>query len=102
VLLLHISNRHLALEAPIAATAAQVGAQALIQNYRPAATADPAAAASDVMLVTRSPEIVARLTADPRWRLARGGAVRAWTDDYTNVIGALIARAMEPDSPRKL
>jgi predicted O-methyltransferase YrrM len=102
VLLLHISNRHLALEAPIAATAAQVGAQALIQNYRPASDADPTAAASDVMLVSRSPELLARFTADPRWRPAHSGAVRAWTDDYTNVIGALIARAMEPDGPRKL
>ena len=102
VLLLHISNRHLALEAPIAASAAQIGAQALIQNYRPAPGADPVAADSDVMLVSRSPDVIARFTADPRWRLAHGGGVRAWTDDYTNVIGALFARAMESGGPRKL
>jgi spermidine synthase len=102
VLLVHISNRHLALEAPLAATAARVGAQALIQNYRPAPGADPMAAESDVILVSRSPEALARFTADPRWRPAQKGATRAWTDDYTNVMGALIARAMEPAGPRKL
>jgi hypothetical protein len=31
---------------------------------------------------------------DPRWRLARTGGSRAWTDDYTNVLGAMIAKSL--------
>ncbi len=93
VLLLHISNRHLALEAPVAATAAKVGAGAIIQNFRPApGTPTLINAPTDVVLVSRSPAALAKFTSDPRWRAAIAGTTRAWTDDYTNILGALLAK----------
>ena len=101
VLLLHISNRHLALEAPVAATAAKVGAGAIIQNFRPA-PGTPALinAPTDVVLVSRSSAALAKFRSDPRWRAAIAGTTRAWTDDYTNILGALLAKKSEPASPR--
>ncbi|HEY0438257.1 MAG TPA: fused MFS/spermidine synthase, partial [Phenylobacterium sp.] len=93
VLLAHISNRHLRLENVIAAAAERAGAHALIQLYvPPSGTPTLVAAPTLVMVVSRSPETLARFSADPRWRKARLEGVRAWTDDYTNVIGAVIAR----------
>ena len=35
-------------------------------------------------------------SSDPRWKPADPDGVRAWSDDYSNVLGALIARAAEP------
>ena len=95
VLLLHISNRHLALEGPVAATAKRLGVLAMTQEYRiapgvPVSVAQP----SDVMVIARSPEGMAVFARDPRWRLARTGGSRAWTDDYTNVLGAMIAKSL--------
>jgi spermidine synthase len=93
VLLAHISNRHMRLEGVIAAAAERAGAHALIQLYvPPPGTPELVQAPTLVMVVSRSPETLARFAADARWRPARTDGVRAWTDDYTNVIGAVIAR----------
>jgi hypothetical protein len=45
------------------------------------------------MLVARNPEALARFAADPRWRAARDKGTRPWTDDYTNVVGAIVDQA---------
>lgn len=95
VILLHLSNRNLALEAPAAAAAKQVGAVALMQDFAPLAGAPTiAATATQAMLVAKSPAALAAFAHDPRWRPARDRGVRAWSDDYTNVVGALIDHAM--------
>jgi SAM-dependent methyltransferase len=95
VILLHLTNRNLSLEAPAAAAAKEAGAFALMQNFVPPATAPLIAAApTQAMLVAKSPAALAAFTHDKRWRPARDRGVRAWSDDYTNVIGALIAHAM--------
>jgi spermidine synthase len=95
VLLLHISNRHLALEGPVAA-AKRLGVLARVQNYRTARGVPLyVAESSDVMVVTRSPEAMAVFANDSRWRVPRTGRSRAWTDDYTNVLGAMIAKSLE-------
>lgn len=96
VLMLHISNRHLALEGLATAAAERAGAKAIIQNYRPGKeTPYLLAHASDVMLVSRSPEALARFKADRRWRDARADGGQPWTDDYTNVMAALIAHSLK-------
>jgi SAM-dependent methyltransferase len=95
VILLHLSNRNLSLEAPAAAAAKETGAVALMQEFSPPAGASAIAAApTQAMLVAKSPAALAAFAHDPRWRPARDRGVRAWSDDYTNVIGALIAHAM--------
>jgi predicted O-methyltransferase YrrM len=91
ILMLHLTNRNLKLEPPAAATAKAIGATALMQDFVPApGTAPLAAAPSKVMLIAKSPEALAVFAHDPRWRPARDNGVRAWSDDYTNILGALI------------
>jgi SAM-dependent methyltransferase len=91
VLMLHLTNRNLRLEPPAAATVKAVGATALMQEYVPPPGTSPMAAApSKVMLISKSPSALAGFAHDPRWRPARDNGVRAWSDDYTNILGALI------------
>jgi hypothetical protein len=94
VLLMHISNRNLALEAPAAATAKALGAATLMQEFAPPeGTPSVVVAPSQVMLVARNPEALARFAHDPRWRPAQDKGTRPWTDDYTNVVGAIVDQA---------
>jgi spermidine synthase len=96
IVLVHISNRNLALEAPVAASARAAGLVALMQAWLPPRGASPMAGApSQVMLIARTPGALARFAQDRRWRPARDNGVRAWTDTYTNVAGALIAQALQ-------
>jgi hypothetical protein len=93
LLVMHLSNRHLKL-APIAAAAAgRAGAGALVQNYAGPAGGSLRAASSEVLVASRSRETLAALDQDPRWRPAAAEGVRPWTDDYVNLVGALIQGA---------
>jgi spermidine synthase len=92
VLMLHISNRNMALEGPAAAAGQKIGAQALIQNFRVAKDAPKLVANStDVMILSKSAAALEPFRRDPRWREAKADQ-RAWTDDYTNVVGAVVAK----------
>ena len=94
IILVHITNRNLSLEAPVAATVKEVGAVALMQAFVPPAGASAIAASpSQVMLVAKTRAALERLARDPRWRQVRDRGVRAWNDDYSNVVGALIDHA---------
>jgi hypothetical protein len=91
ILAYHISNRYLTLEPVVAAAAADLGLEAWIQENDP--TAEERAqgkATSTWMIVARDSRDVATLIAPPaRWRSSRPLAgSRAWTDDFSNVIGA--------------
>jgi spermidine synthase len=95
LLLVHISNRNLALEPPVAASAHAAGLVALMQEWSPPASAAPMLGApSQVMLIAKTPQAFAEFTRDLRWRPARDKTVRAWSDDYTNVAGALLDRLL--------
>ncbi|MDP8916673.1 MAG: fused MFS/spermidine synthase [Pseudomonadota bacterium] len=93
VLVLHLSNRHLELQRAAAATVRAAGAEALLQNYIKPPGAGAAVNSSDVLVTARSREVLQALAADPRWRRAPADAGRPWTDDYVNVLGALIEGA---------
>jgi spermidine synthase len=91
LLLVHISNRNLALEPPLAASAHAAGLQTLMQEWSPRqGTSSMLGAPSQVMLIARTPQALAPFAHDRRWRPANDKNVRAWTDDYTNVAGALL------------
>jgi SAM-dependent methyltransferase len=91
VLILHLSNRHLDLRAPAMASAAAAGGSALLQRYRQADSSPSMWESSeDVLIVARNLEALAPFAADRRWRRSDPTLVRAWTDDYTNLAGALI------------
>jgi spermidine synthase len=94
IILLHLSNRNLSLEAPAAAAAHALGAVALMQSFTPPSHASLIAVSpTQAMLVAKTPKALTMFLKDERWRAARDKGVRAWSDDYTNVIGALIDRA---------
>jgi len=93
VLILHLSNRNLELNKPAQAVAAAAGGVALTQSYRPSdAEAALWASSEDALIVGRSPAAFERFKGDARWRATQPNLVRPWTDDYTNLAGALLRR----------
>jgi SAM-dependent methyltransferase len=96
VVLLHLSNRNLDIVRPAAAGAHALGAASLVQFYTAPATASVLGDAStDALIFARKPLDLTDFAADPRWKTPAPGKVRPWTDDYTNLVGALWRRRFE-------
>lgn len=96
VLILHLSNRNLELRTPAMAVARAAGGYALLQRHRSADNAPRFWESSeDVLIVGKSAKAMAVYEADPRWTKADAVRARPWTDDYTNLIGALYGRLKE-------
>jgi len=92
---LHLSNRNLNLLQPGQSNALAAGAVSLFRQHY----ADPNLpflweSSEDVVIMARNAEALAAYASDPRWEPSQA-TVRPWTDDYTNLVGALIARARE-------
>jgi SAM-dependent methyltransferase len=91
VVIMHLSNRNLELMQPVSGIAKAAGGVALEQVYRmPRGAQAPFDTDEDAVIVGRDRAALAPFLADPRWRPADPGQVRVWTDDYTNLFGALI------------
>ena len=93
ILLVHISNRNLDLSEVVAASAA---ANAMVAAMHPARAADnrpPYKLPSEVAVVARTQADLAALHLGPEWRplLPQKGQA-TWTDDYSNILGALLRR----------
>jgi SAM-dependent methyltransferase len=101
VLILHLSNRNLDLNGPAQAVAKAAGGVALIQHYRPTPGQDLGGWPSpeDAVIVARSPAGLARFAKDARWQPTNPYKVRPWTDDYTNLFGALWRRTLQKMDP---
>ena len=89
VIVFHLSNRNLELASPVAATARAAGGVALQQTYTSQAVSwiDTG---EQVVMVARGPAALALFAADRRWTPAQAHGVRPWTDDYTDLFGALV------------
>ena len=97
LVLLHLSNRNLELTAPAAAAIVEAGGSALTQTYAPPRdTPAFADAGAIVVLAARTPQVLDAFRRDPRWRTMVAGGAPAWTDDYSNVLGALVRRHAVP------
>lgn len=95
VLVFHISNRHLDLAPVVAGITRAAGAQAVHQIYRPDdAARERGASASEVAVVSRNPDVLDRVRATGLWSDLESNGARAWTDDYSNIIGAMLSRMM--------
>lgn len=92
VLVFHISNKHLDLGSVLQRVGAAEGLAMRRQAWSPEGDKTVRATSSDVMVLARSDAALAPLDADPRWRKADALPGRAWTDDYTNVMGALLEK----------
>ena len=95
LLLVHISNRFLALSPVVAGAATQGGWHAARLVYQPGALEErDEAATSDWIALSRDPAILARLTAG-RWQpLVPKPGFTPWTDDYASVVPVM--RAFNP------
>ncbi|HEX5379298.1 MAG TPA: fused MFS/spermidine synthase, partial [Phenylobacterium sp.] len=102
VLVLHLSNRNLELAGPAMAVAHAAGGQALVQHHD-SAPDSPALWESpeDALIIARNPQALAAFAADPRWRRTDPTQARPWTDDYTNIAGAMLKRLEEKQKKKK-
>lgn len=90
VLVLHLSNRNLELNKPAMAVAEAAGGFALIQRHTTSASSPPLwESAEDVVIVTRTREALQPYVENVNWKPADPEGVRPWTDDYTNLAGAM-------------
>jgi hypothetical protein len=89
VLAFHISNRHLDLRPVLGALAADLGLTAYGQID---AVMDRAAGhmSSSWLVMARDARAVSALASDSRWTRPQAGS-DVWTDDYSNVVKALLA-----------
>ena len=96
VLVIHASNRHLDLVPVIAAAARAANLVALLKEVgKGEPVHDDFKAGSTVIAMARDTTDVDALTAQDGWRrLDPVATVGAWTDDYSNVLGALIRRKL--------
>ncbi|MHB1225779.1 MAG: spermidine synthase, partial [Gemmatimonadaceae bacterium] len=93
VLAVHISNRYLNLRPAVAALAADAGAVALLGENRRLTAEDRARmhTPSVWVAVARRAGVLAPLDMRSRWQpLEAPAGARVWTDDYSNVLGALV------------
>jgi spermidine synthase len=90
VVLFHLSNRHLELRDPVIAAIAEAGGVSLQQKSIAANNNTVETTSSVVVIASPTPEGLAHFHADPRWTTRDPGTVKAWTDDYMNVIGAML------------
>jgi hypothetical protein len=97
VVILHLSNRNLELTRPAAAVVKAAGGAALLQTYKPPDRTPVFREASAIVLIAaRTAQDLEAFRRDPRWERIDPGKTRPWTDDYSNVLGALIGRMQHP------
>lgn len=94
ILILHLSNRNLDLMHPAQAVARAAGGWSLAQNYE-APKEDPAGtweSSEDAVIVAKDKAALQAFLATGKWRWGDPFKARPWTDDYTNLAGALYAK----------
>jgi spermidine synthase len=93
VVIMHLSNRNLDLMRPVAAVARAAGGYAMSQRYSPPDVRfDMVQSAEDVIIVGRSKAALETYRNDWHWEVADAQGVAPWTDDYTNLVGAMVRR----------
>jgi hypothetical protein len=87
----HVSNRNLDLAPIIGDLAADAGVVAWAQSDQPTrAELARYRSPSSWIALSRAPEHLASVVADPRWARLQGRPdARPWTDDFSNIVGAL-------------
>ncbi|HEX6858986.1 MAG TPA: fused MFS/spermidine synthase [Caulobacteraceae bacterium] len=97
VVVLHLSNRNLALLGPAHAIAKAAGAYSMEQRYRPPPDSPHMWESSeDVVIVAKTDDAIDRYFEQATWDLPPPSHARPWTDNYTNVPGALVERLLNP------
>ena len=89
VIAVHVSNRFLDLEPVVASAARELGFVSIIGSDLPTPELANLADASQWIVVGRSFADVADVASGDRWRTAHADGHRAWTDRYSDLLGAL-------------
>jgi hypothetical protein len=94
VVLMHISNRHLELKSVVAGIADANGLQTWIwSSYTEESDDDNYIFGSDVAIAAKDTDDIGELKWSRSWVLTpRDPSLRIWTDDYSNIAGALWRR----------
>jgi len=96
VIAFNISNKNMQLAGVVAASAAANGMVAAVKTgTRNVDTEHTLHLRAEVAVVARSEADLAALHLGPSWQRAQP-ADRAWTDDYSNVLGAILQKMAEP------
>jgi spermidine synthase len=99
VVVMHLSNRNVDLIGPAMAVARQAGGIARVQSH----VINPKAPAlwessEDALVIARNRSALGAFAEDPRWSPTNPFLVDPWRDDYTNLVGAIIAKARQKAS----
>jgi hypothetical protein len=96
VIVLHISNRHMALWRPAAAIGSAEGLVAYGKGPLPTDTVDDELRVpAEVVVFARDVRDLGDLPARPGWRLLDPDSrVAPWTDDYADILGAILDRKL--------
>ncbi|MEM7460529.1 MAG: fused MFS/spermidine synthase, partial [Pseudomonadota bacterium] len=94
LLVMHISNRHMDLSKIVARIADHLNVPARFQFYIPAEDVanDFAVSASQVAILAKTDAVLAEFEANPGWAVLESDGRRPWSDDYSSVIGAILAK----------
>jgi hypothetical protein len=93
-ILMHISNRHMELASVVAAMAAKTGLfGAIKEDKRPAAEPFDFKNNAIIAVMARKPSDLGDLLQRPGWQpLGSEPAIAAWTDDYSDIFGAIMRK----------
>jgi hypothetical protein len=93
MIVVHISNRHMELATILGAVAAAEGLVALVkQDDKANQVQEDYKANAIVAAVARDASAFGGLAEKPGWRSIAPGDVAAWTDDYSNILGAIVRK----------
>jgi spermidine synthase len=94
-IVVHISNRHMELAKVVAAVGAMEGLVAFVKADEKATQfVTDFHAAALVAVLARNDADFGPLRNAEGWRKTDGGAVVAWTDDYSDIIGAILRKKL--------
>jgi hypothetical protein len=95
VIVMHVSNRHMELGRVVAAVAAAEGLVTYLkQDARPVIPGDFKMNAL-VAVLARDPAHLGDLPRRAGWHEAKPAAVTAWTDDYSDILGAILRKKLD-------
>lgn len=98
ILVFHISNRYMELPTVVAALAQDIGAPVRFGDYG-ADDSLPYTSRAVVALMTDNQQVLSRLDADPRWSRVDPGTTAVWTDNYSNILAAIVRQLRVPEGP---
>lgn len=93
VLLMNLTNRHFELRGIVAAGLQDIGASALTQRSKADSDSVLVAAPTTGLVASRSGDSLAAFRADGRWSPVDMAGARPWTDDYSNLLSAIVAKS---------